>query len=134
MMKTECCEYSPWLPDQTLKNQRSILAASWCRPASRRGQKSRWLRWAPRGHTCSGRQERLRSLSSAWRKSFIGQWLKHFQRIYFCNETRGRIFSCVRPFYERTVSDQDSSMHRSLWGALLVSTLFFLRTLGFDSI
>jgi len=30
-------------------------------------------------------------------------------------ESRGRIFSSVRPFYERAVSDQDRSMHRSLW-------------------
>ncbi len=28
---------------------------------------------------------------------------------------RGHIFSCVRPFYERSVSDLDRSMHRSLW-------------------
>ncbi len=33
---------------------------------------------------------------------------------YF-NLTRGHIFSCVRPFYERVVSDLDKSMHRSLW-------------------
>jgi len=31
------------------------------------------------------------------------------------NVTRCRIFSCVRPFYERTVSNLDSSIHRSLW-------------------
>jgi hypothetical protein len=29
--------------------------------------------------------------------------------------TRGRIFSCVRPFYELAASDLDRSMHRSLW-------------------
>jgi hypothetical protein len=28
---------------------------------------------------------------------------------------RGRIFSHVQPFYERAVSYQDRSMHRSLW-------------------
>ena len=28
---------------------------------------------------------------------------------------RGHIFSHVRPFYERPVSDLDRSMHRSLW-------------------
>jgi hypothetical protein len=28
---------------------------------------------------------------------------------------RGRIFSRLRPFYERAVSDLDRSMHRSLW-------------------
>jgi len=28
--------------------------------------------------------------------------------------TRGRIFSCVRPFYDRAVSDLDRSMHISL--------------------
>jgi amino acid transporter len=27
----------------------------------------------------------------------------------------GHIFSCVRPFYERAVSDLDRSMNRSLW-------------------
>jgi hypothetical protein len=31
------------------------------------------------------------------------------------NLTRGRIFSCVRPFYEQAVSNHDRSMHRSLW-------------------
>jgi hypothetical protein len=30
-------------------------------------------------------------------------------------ETIGCIFRCVRPFYERAVSDLDRSMHRSLW-------------------
>jgi hypothetical protein len=35
---------------------------------------------------------------------------------YFnCFTSRGRIFSHVRPFYERAVSDLDRSMHRSLW-------------------
>jgi hypothetical protein len=29
--------------------------------------------------------------------------------------TRGRIFSCVRPLYERAVRDIDRSMHISLW-------------------
>ncbi len=29
--------------------------------------------------------------------------------------TRAHIFSCVRPFYERAVSDLDRSIHRSLW-------------------
>jgi hypothetical protein len=29
--------------------------------------------------------------------------------------TRGRIFICVQPFYERAVSDLDRSMNRSLW-------------------
>ncbi len=29
--------------------------------------------------------------------------------------TRGRIFNCVRPFYERAVRHIDRSMHRSLW-------------------
>jgi hypothetical protein len=29
--------------------------------------------------------------------------------------TRGRIFSCVRPFYERAVSNLDRSIHRSQW-------------------
>ncbi len=29
--------------------------------------------------------------------------------------TRGRIFSCVQPFYEQAVSDLDSSVHRVLW-------------------
>jgi hypothetical protein len=42
----------------------------------------------------------------------------------FCNKlecsplvslSRGRIFSHVRPFYERAVSDLDRPMHRSLW-------------------
>ncbi len=28
---------------------------------------------------------------------------------------RGRIFSCVQPFYERAVSDLDRSVHRSYW-------------------
>ncbi len=28
---------------------------------------------------------------------------------------RGRIFSCVRPFYEQAVSNIDRSFHRSLW-------------------
>ncbi len=28
---------------------------------------------------------------------------------------RDRIFSRVRPFYERAVSELDRSMHRSLW-------------------
>ncbi len=28
--------------------------------------------------------------------------------------TRGRVFSCVQPFYERAVSDLDKSVHRSL--------------------
>jgi hypothetical protein len=28
---------------------------------------------------------------------------------------RGRIFSCVQPFYEQAVSNLDRSMHRSLW-------------------
>ncbi len=28
---------------------------------------------------------------------------------------RGHIFSCVQPFYERAVSDQDRSLQRSLW-------------------
>jgi hypothetical protein len=30
--------------------------------------------------------------------------------------SRGCIFSRVRPFYERAVSDLDRSMHRSVWG------------------
>jgi hypothetical protein len=30
-------------------------------------------------------------------------------------ENRGRIFSHVRPFYERAVSDLGRPMHRSLW-------------------
>ncbi len=30
-------------------------------------------------------------------------------------DARGRIFSRVRPFNERAVSDLDRSMHRSLW-------------------
>jgi len=30
-------------------------------------------------------------------------------------QTRGHIFSCVRPLYEQAVSDLDRSMHRSLW-------------------
>jgi hypothetical protein len=29
--------------------------------------------------------------------------------------TRGRIFSCVRPFNERAENDLGRSMHRSLW-------------------
>jgi hypothetical protein len=29
--------------------------------------------------------------------------------------SRGRIYSHVRPFHERAVSDLDRSMHRSLW-------------------
>ncbi len=33
----------------------------------------------------------------------------------FLSDNRGRIFSCVRPFYEQAVSDLDWSMHRSLW-------------------
>jgi hypothetical protein len=33
----------------------------------------------------------------------------------FLDDTRGRIFSHVRPFYERAVSNLDRSMHRSLW-------------------
>jgi hypothetical protein len=28
---------------------------------------------------------------------------------------RGKIYSLVRPFYERAVGDLDRSMHRSLW-------------------
>ncbi len=31
------------------------------------------------------------------------------------NAARGRIFSHVRPFYERAVSDLDRAMNRSLW-------------------
>ncbi len=30
-------------------------------------------------------------------------------------QSRGHIFSRVRPFYERALSDLDRSMHRSLW-------------------
>ncbi len=36
---------------------------------------------------------------------------------------RGRIFSCVRPFNERAVSNPDRSMHRSLW-VLVIHSLF----------
>ncbi len=32
-----------------------------------------------------------------------------------CESCKGRIFSCVPPFYEQVVSDLDRSMHRSLW-------------------
>ena len=37
--------------------------------------------------------------------------------------TRGCIFSCVWPFYERAVSDLDRSIHRSLW-VLVTHSLF----------
>jgi hypothetical protein len=36
-------------------------------------------------------------------------------KIAFLEQERGRIFSRVRPFYERAVSNLDRSMHRSLW-------------------
>jgi hypothetical protein len=38
---------------------------------------------------------------------------RHFVLRHF--ESRGHIFSHVRPFYEQAVSNLDKSMHRSLW-------------------
>ncbi len=35
---------------------------------------------------------------------------------------RARIFSRVRPFYERGVSDLDCSMHRSVWAPVAHSS------------
>jgi hypothetical protein len=40
----------------------------------------------------------------------LGNKLKLYQIVL-----KGRIFSCVRPFYERAVGNLDRSMHRSLW-------------------
>ncbi len=42
---------------------------------------------------------------------------KHFISLFSETENaaRGRIFSHVRPFYERAVSHLDRSMNRSLW-------------------
>ncbi len=34
----------------------------------------------------------------------------------------GNIFCCVRPIYERVVSDLDRSMHRSLWALVAHSS------------
>ncbi len=35
--------------------------------------------------------------------------------VIITKDTRGHIFSHVRPFYERAVSNHDRSMHRFLW-------------------
>ena len=42
--------------------------------------------------------------------------VKYESVMFYITCPRGCIFSRVRPFYERAVSDLDRSMHRSLWG------------------
>jgi hypothetical protein len=37
------------------------------------------------------------------------------RKMFYIIGTRGRIFSHVRPFYERVVSNLDRPMHRSQW-------------------
>ncbi len=66
----------------------------------------------------------LSSVKANWK-----QW-KTFQLNFYANNLAllsqrvfwGRIFSCVWPFYERAVSNQDRSMHRSLWVQVLQSS------------
>ncbi len=59
-------------------------------------------------------------ISSNWKivqvLCFTPSWL-FLSCLHILSRThsRGRIFSRVRPFYERAVSDLDRSMHRSLW-------------------
>ena len=44
----------------------------------------------------------------------IFNFLSHKALLWWV-KSRGQIFSHVRPFYERAVSNLDRSMHRSLW-------------------
>jgi hypothetical protein len=37
----------------------------------------------------------------------VKSWCIYALKTFDVNKTRGRIFSCVRPFYERAVSDLD---------------------------
>ncbi len=55
----------------------------------------------------------LGSLGSALIKSVVHIYC--FLIVLSVQETRGRIFSRVWPFYEQAVSDLDKYMHRSLW-------------------
>jgi hypothetical protein len=63
--------------------------------------------------------------------NLVGLMLRHSEleirsdiitQLVFCKHvlppdvlTRGRIFTCVRPFYERAETDLNRFMHRSLW-------------------
>ncbi len=46
------------------------------------------------------------------------KWIQKVKKNFFwllILAALGHILSCVRPFYERAVSDLERSMHRSLW-------------------
>jgi hypothetical protein len=76
-------------------------------------------------HLCMGRfyfhfHNKIFTTIEFWKVTLLSKKIP-FSRVillfsmFYSTEPRGRIFSHVWPFYECAVSDQDSSMHRSLW-------------------
>ncbi len=66
-------------------------------------------------HQKSGRRQIKKKQVILGPRPYPGGWVIQDHCPKFLKRSRGRIFSCVRPFYERPVSDLDRSLHRSLW-------------------